>query len=85
MQNAERLLDFLKQHAVEVGSDELHMSAYGIAHDWRIKKNKRMVDIIPVEVTTSRAYVHRLLKNLEKEGKIIYKVTGTRTPTIKIL
>ena len=84
MRNKESLLEFLYDQAKKARSNELHMSAYMISKSWKIKKNKRKIEYIPMEVGTSRVYIINLLRQLEKEGKLSYETKQIRHPLIKL-
>ena len=85
MRNEERLLQFLYRRWEELGKpDSLPLSANEIRKEWTIIKNQRTVVVVPVETHTTRAYVNRLLKKLQAEGKLTYETTKKTNPTISL-
>lgn len=86
MQNEERLNEFLHKRWESLGRPEtLALSANEISKEWTIIKTQRTVVSVPVEVKTTRTYVSRLLKKLEKEGILKYERTNKTTPYIRFV
>jgi len=85
MRNSERLFEFLVERWKDLGNPEvLPLSANEISKEWTIVKNQRTVVSVPVETKTTRAYVNRLLKDLEKRGLITYERKNISNPSIKL-